>query len=117
MPAGRESYDRFTRSERRDGARHGSYAQSVSRDAAKKENALLRLVITDLILCLLLPPVGIYRVWKQPRYEPINRIIGTVIAAAVLYLWFIAIIPKEKPQTVDVPYVRASAVEKYSFSD
>ena len=117
MAAKRESYDRFTRAQRRAGGKHSSYAQNVSRNAAKKENAALRQNVIDLLFCMLLPPYGIYRVCTREKIEPAVRVAGCIAAAVVMYLWFLLMIPSEKPRVQEIATTRSRAIEVYSTSD
>ena len=66
-------YDSFQRGEKREGGKHGSYTKNVSRNAAKKGRAMLSRSVKDVLLCLLLPPYGVYCVWTQDKNEPVFK--------------------------------------------
>ena len=117
MATKRESYDRFRRGERRTGGKHGSYTQNVSRNAAKKENDAMRSAVIDILWCMLVPPYGIYRACTRDRCEPAVRIAGGILAVIVMYLWFSAMIPSEKPKVQEIATTRSRAIEVYSTSD
>ena len=112
--AAKEKPDRFQRAERRNSGRHGSYAKKVSRDAAKREDDLLRTVLLELLICALVPPYGIYRICSSRQFELAFRVVGTVLAALVMFLWFSLIIPDGKPQTLPIPESTPRAVVEYS---
>lgn len=111
MAAKDRQYDSFRRGEKREGARHGTYTKNVSRNAAKKGKAMLSKSVKDVLFCLLVPPYGIYRVWTQEKNEPIFKIACTLLAMIILFLWCLLIIPESKPEKVEVPRVRATAIE------
>ncbi len=115
--ARRDSHDRFQRAEKRAGGKRGSYAQSVSRAAAIRDNEVLRGVVLDVLLCMLLPPYGVYRVCTQERTEPAVRIIGVVLSAIIMYLWFTVLIPSEKPQPLAIDRVSVQAAQVNYTSD
>ncbi len=116
MAAKRESFDRFARAERRAGGKHGSYAKSISRAAALKDNELLRNVVIDILFCMLLPPYGIYRLCTQDREEPAVRLVGIALSVIIMYLWFSALIPSEKPEPLAIDRIRAAAVQSFHTS-
>ena len=117
MTNGRGSFDRFRRAEKRPGGKHGSYARGISRSAAIKDNETLRSVIIDILLCMLVPPVGIYRVCTQERTEPAVRFAGVILATIIMYLWFSALIPSEQPKPLAIDRVRVQSAQVSSTSD
>ena len=112
MAAKNQQYDRFERGEKRQGGKHGTYAKNVSRIAAQKGKALLNQTVRDVLLCLILPPYGIYRVWTQDRNLPVFKIGCTLLAMLIMFLWFLLIIPEDKPERVETPKIRATAIKQ-----
>ena len=108
MAAKNQRYDSFRRGERRQGGKHGTYTKNVSRNAAKKGKAALNRTVLDLIFCALLPPYGVYRVWTEDKNAPLMKIGCTALAMLILFLWFLLIIPENKPDPVEVTPVRAT---------
>ena len=112
MASKSQKYDRFQRGEKRQGGQHGTYTKNVSRNAAKKGKAVLNQTIIDILFCLLLPPYGLYRVWTQDKVQPVFKIVCTLAAALILFLWFLLIIPDEKPPVQNVVRTRPTAVQE-----
>ena len=104
-------YDSFTRGEKREGGKRGTYTKNVSRNAAQKGRAMLSKSLMDVLLCLIVPPYGIYRVWVQEKNEPLFKVACTFLAMAIIFLWCLLIIPEGKPDKVEAPRVRATAIE------
>ncbi|MBQ9408679.1 MAG: hypothetical protein IJU28_04720 [Clostridia bacterium] len=107
-----KGYDSFRRGEKREGGKHSSYTKNVSRAAAIKGKALMTKSVKDVLFCLLLPPYGIYRVWTQEKNQPVFKISCTLLSMLIMFLWFLLIIPENKPEQVEVPRVRATAIQQ-----
>lgn len=113
----KEKNDRFQRAEKRGSQRHGTYARSVSRNAADRDNEMLRSIILELLFCIVIPPYGIYRIWSEKQFSPVFRIVGTVIAAFVMFLWFLLILPDGAPEPQPITQSTPQAVNVYSSLD
>ena len=111
MATKQQQYDRFQRGEKRQGGKHGTYTKNVSRLAALRGKAQLSQTVKDILFCLFLPPYGIYRVWTQEKNLPVFRIACTALAMVIMFLWFLLIIPADKPEPVEVPRTKATAIE------
>ncbi|MBQ3667758.1 MAG: hypothetical protein II920_00885 [Clostridia bacterium] len=111
MAKDRQQYDRFQRGQKRQSGTHGSYAKNVSKNAAKKGRAQLNKTVVDVLLCALVPPYGVYRVWTQEKNPPILKIVCTLLSLLIMFLWFLLIIPESKPDTVEVSRIRSTAFE------
>lgn len=105
-------YDGFFRSKRRDNGVHGSYSGAVSKAAARKGYDSLRKTLMLVLLCAILPPVGIVLVFAEPEKGPAFRAVCTALAAVVMFFFFKAIIPPKQPAAISVSKVAPVAIEQ-----
>ncbi len=110
--ASKQGIDRFRRGEKRQGGQHGTYTKNVSRNAAIKGKAVLNQTIIDILFCLLVPPYGLYRVWTQDKVQPVFKIVCTLAAALIMFLWFLLIIPDQQPEPQQVVRTRPVAIQE-----
>ena len=111
------SFDSFEKIRRREGTYHHSYARDISRAATAKKDARAGMLILDALICVLLPPLGIYRLFTSSEHTPLSRAILTLVAAAVMLIVFTSILPEETPTPVSVSVSAPKEVTVYSVSD
>ena len=54
-----------------------------------EEAALSRRGIIALILCVILPPVGLFYIWREGLFKPQGRIIVSAVSCVILFLMFL----------------------------
>jgi len=106
------AYDGFSRSKRRDNGVRSSYAGMVSKNAARKSYSRLRSIIIYVLLCLLLPPFGIYFVCADDERGTAFKAVCCGIATCALIFVFSLMIPNKQPATVSVSKVAPKAIEQ-----
>lgn len=110
----RRSANFFDRHSRKSGGRARPYTEGVSvpSHAHRQNQSLLR----DILLLVILPPYGIYRIWKNDSITLFVRIACIAFSFALMTLYFYWIIPAESPDIYQPTIVRPSAVTEYSPS-
>lgn len=91
-----------------------SYANSVSAAAAKKRSSHLNANIKLLLICLILPPLGVYLVWSRDMDSIVMRAVSTAAACLVMFFWFMALIPGSSPATFQYTKTAPSPVTRYA---
>lgn len=114
MASAKKTYESFKRGSRRPGNIRTTYARSVSDNAARKRNDRLLEIIIDLLICVIIPPYGLYRLLTKETEIPVIKLAGTVIAGLMLFVWFSVLLPDEQPDAINITTVRPVAVEVYS---
>ena len=92
-----------------------SYANSVSAAAQKKRSSHLNASIKLLLVCLILPPLGIYLVWFRESDNLVMRAASTLAACIVMFIWFMALIPGSTPATFQFTKTAPSPVTRYAI--
>ena len=113
----RKIYDTFEKGSRRKGGSRTSYSKPISDSAAKKRNDMLIGIIMDILLCVLVPPYGLYRMLtKEDMILPV-KLAGIVLSGLMMFVWFTIILPDEQPDPISITAARPAAVEIYSSAE
>jgi len=107
-------YGSYTRAKSRS---HVSYSGKVTSDARKKRKQKLNERFVLLLLCALLPPVGIYKLWRDNKYGTVFSALGSVLACVVMYLLFTLILPSRTPTEYPISKVAPAAVTEYATAE
>lgn len=113
----RKIYDTFEKGSRRKGGSRTSYAKPISDSAARKRNELIIGIALDILLCVLVPPYGLYRVLtKEDMILPV-KLAGIALSGLMMFVWFTIILPDEQPDPISITAARPAAVEIYSSAE
>ena len=94
----------------------GSYTQSVSRKAGEKRRTVLNATFKLVLMCILVPPVGLYMIWSHDVDNPFVRLGASVAACVIMVLWFTKLIPEGTPEVYQFTKSAPAAVTEYSVS-
>lgn len=100
---------------RNKGRSKGSYTQSVSQKAKEKRKTVLNATFKLVLLCVILPPVGLYMIWSNDVDNPVARLAASVIACAIMVFWFTKLIPDGTPEVYQFTKSAPTAVTEYSY--
>lgn len=91
-----------------------SYTAAVTGNARKKSSERLNEKVVLLLLCALLPPVGVYMLWRDNKYGTVFSACGSALACVMLYLLFTAVLPARQPEEYPLSKVAPAAVTEYA---
>lgn len=93
----RSQHDVYQRTRQR-----GAYSSDINRRLSQKRKIVLSENARLLMWVLLVPPYGIYKLWTRESNNAALRIAATFLAALIVYLWCLALIPERTPQTYEI---------------
>ena len=70
--------------------------------------------VWDLLLCLAVPPLGIFRVLRNDEYPLWLRAVLIGAGCLIMFLWFRAIIPEKTPALYEITRTTPSAIEEWA---
>lgn len=114
LPADGVRVNLFERRHRQQGGSSRSYSEHVSTPSNVKERRNRVIILTA--LTVVLPPVGVYFLWRGGYLTLPLRICATVAAFLLMTLYFSWIIPENTPERYQPNKYRPGAVTEYSPS-
>ena len=114
LPAGGARFNPFERRHRQAGGSSRSYSEHVSTPPHVAEQR--KFFWTVMALCALVPPVGIYLLWRGGVLILPLRVAATAAAFVILSLVIYWIMPQKTPDTVTPAKYAPGAVTEYSPS-